>query len=67
MGELSRRVGRLEAAIPSGCAACHEHSRTIHIGEDAVPAACPGCGRSIEVASFTIAIDCAQPREGDAA
>ena len=67
MGELSRRVGRLEATIPNGCAACHERSRTIHFDESAVSATCPGCGRPIEVERFTIRIDRAEPWEGDAA
>lgn len=67
MGELSRRVGRLEATIPNGCVACTERSRTFHFAEDPVPAACPECGRPIEVERFTIRIDRAEPWEDDAA
>ncbi len=54
MANLSDRVGRLEATIPSGCVACDERSRTIHVGEDSGPATCPGCGRPIDVERFTI-------------
>ena len=67
MGELSRRVGRLEATIPNGCVACDERSRTIHVGERAVTATCPDCGRPIEVERFTIRIDRAEPWGDDAA
>ena len=67
MGSLSRRVSALEATIPSGCAACDERSRTIHVGESAGPTRCPGCGRPVEVERFTIRIDRAEPWEGDAA
>ena len=67
MGELSRRVRRLESTIASGCLACDERSRTIYVGECAVPATCSDCGRPIEVERFTIRIDRAEPWEGDAA
>ena len=67
MGELSRRVGRVEATIPHGCVACHERSRTIHVGEHNVPATCPDCGRLIAVECFTIRIDRAEPWQDDAA
>ena len=67
MGELSRRVGRLEATIPNGCVRCHERSRTIHVGEYTGPATCPDCGRPIAVERFTIRIDRAEPWEDDAA
>ena len=67
MGELSRRVGRLEATIPDGCVACDERSRTIHVGEHAVSPTYPDCGRPIELKRFTIRIDRAEPWEDDAA
>ena len=67
MRNLSDRVSALEATISSECVACDERSRTIHVGEDSGPAACPDCGRPIEVEHFTIRIDRAEPWEGDAA
>ena len=65
MGNLSDRVSALEAMIPSGCAACDERSRTIHVGEHTGPTVCPGCGRPVEVERFTIHIARAEPRAGD--
>ena len=67
MRRLHGRVSALEATIPRGCGACDARSRTIHVGEHPTPAACPDCGRPIEADYFTIRIDRAGPREGDAA
>ena len=67
MSKLNGRIRRLEATIPGGCPACDARSRTIYLGEDTAPATCPECGRPIEAWRFTIRIDRAEPREGDAA
>jgi uncharacterized protein (DUF983 family) len=54
MGDLGRRVERLEAMTPD-CAACG--AGRIYMPPERPPAACPACGRPIEAAEFTIRID----------
>ena len=66
MSRLNGRVRRLEAAAPGGCAACDERARALSFAEDTPAGACPECGRPIEVERFTIRIDRAEPRQGDA-
>ena len=66
MGELGRRLERLEAASGPPCATCA--ARPVFImGDMPAPSTCPECGAAIVPRTFTIDIDRAAGREGDAA
>ena len=66
MGELGRRVERLEGISRPPCRGCA--ARTVFImGEMPAPSTCPECGAAIVARAFTIDIDRAAGREGDAA
>ena len=65
MGGLSKRLAALEAIEPT-CGTCA--SRPVFVfGEAPSPDVCPECSRPITADVFTIRIDRAEPREGDAA
>ncbi len=66
MGQLGRRVERLEAASGPPCRACAARAVFI-MGEMPAPSTCPDCGAAIVPRTFTIDIDRASGREDDAA
>ena len=66
MGDVDRHVAALEA-IGARCRSCEGRATTIRIGGPTAAEACPACGATVPPLVFTIDIDRASGREGDAA
>ena len=59
MTGLGKRLGRLEARTPAGCATCHDWYGLV-LGDDeghrGRPERCPDCGRLVPIRLVTVVV-----------